>query len=95
MVSENDELGGKFFGSFAYPNGDPIIGPKEVKENHDNNKIKFFVACEISKTIGAVASLIEDCGNMAINGEPNPIISQIERVVGRDSYPQKTFEFVN
>jgi hypothetical protein len=94
MISENDELGGKFFGSFSHPDGDPIVGPKEVKENHDNNKIKFFVACEISKTIGVVASLIEDCGNIAINGDSNPIISQIQMVIGRDGYPE-TFEFVN
>ncbi len=94
MSHTNDELGGKFFGSFAYPNGDPIIGHGEVKENHDNNKIKFFVACEISRTIGVVASLIEDCGNIAINGDSNPIISQIQMVIGRDGYPE-TFEFVN
>ena len=89
MISKNDELGGKYFGDFVHPNGDPIVRSKEVKENQDNNKIRFFIAREISKTIGIVIGLVKEG-----HGDRNSIIRQIQTVIGKDDY-LKTFKFVN
>ena len=31
MLTRDDEKGGKYFGDFAHPNGDPVVGSEEVK----------------------------------------------------------------